>query len=184
MIYSHFLAASCCMPERTRLSKNKCKRLEAFAMRNWQWFWPPQTFYCFARPSLPVILVNRTHCVNILMCLHVCTSVNSHFQISGFFIPNTASTFVNTSFWYAPLCQIANCQKYWAKCIFIRFPWESCLYTRERACSVQNDNVQCKSIQCGSVYTSICQISIIHVTNAKIFNVHQIEKKRISIIFK
>lgn len=37
--------------------------------------------------------------------------------------------------------------------------------------------VQRRSITCGSVYTFICQITIIHVTAAKVFNVHQINKR-------
>lgn len=38
--------------------------------------------------------------------------------------------------------------------------------------------VQHKSIRCGSVYTFLCQIRHIHVTAAKIFNVHWIINKR------
>lgn len=37
--------------------------------------------------------------------------------------------------------------------------------------------VQHRSIKCGSVYTFICQIPNAHVTAAKIFNVHQINKR-------
>lgn len=37
--------------------------------------------------------------------------------------------------------------------------------------------VQHKSAECGSVYTCICQILNIHVAAAKIFNVHQINKR-------
>lgn len=37
--------------------------------------------------------------------------------------------------------------------------------------------VQHKSTECGSVYTCICQILNIHVAAAKIFNVHQINKR-------
>lgn len=37
--------------------------------------------------------------------------------------------------------------------------------------------VQYKSIKCASVYTFICQIPNIHVTAAKIFNVHQMNKR-------
>lgn len=38
-------------------------------------------------------------------------------------------------------------------------------------------HVQHKSIKCGSVHTFICQIPNIHVTAAKIFNEHQINKR-------
>lgn len=59
---------------------------------------------------LPVILVLAFIVCECLL-LHVCTLINPHFQISRFFIPSTAGTLVNSSFWYAFQCQIADCQK-------------------------------------------------------------------------
>lgn len=111
----------------------------------------------------------------VYMCLHVRALINSLFWSSEFFISSPAGTIVNSSFQYAPLCQIANFQNVWPS-VLIKSPEESCLYTCERACSVWDDCVQYKSIKRGSVYKFICQIFIIHVTNAKLFSVHQINK--------
>lgn len=95
----------------------------------------------------------------------------------GVFLLSTAGPLVNSTFWYAPLCLIPVLPKCLTKCVLTNAQDSHVWPCVSEGMLHRVTRVQRKSISCGRVYTFMCQTTNIHVTAAKIFNGHQINKR-------
>lgn len=130
-------------------------------------------FSIFSAPSA-VPLFGPVPPVVLYICTACVTLSNSHVRFPES-PSSSAELAVNPSFWYAPLCLIPDCQMVGPSASSLNVPRQPCmcnLVTGHAPCGMAR--VQRKSIACGSVYPFIRQITIIRVTAAKVFNVHQI----------
>ena len=84
---------------------------------------------------------------------------------------------MNSSFWYAPLCLIPVLPKCLTKCVLTNAQDSHVWPCVSEGMLHRVSRVQRKSISCGRVCTFMCQTTNIHVTAAKIFNGHQINKR-------
>lgn len=98
------------------------------------------------------------------------------FQVSAVFFLSTAGPVVNASFWSVPLMSSSHFAKMFDQVCFNKCPSQPRVpFLVLRVCVMWDD--LCKSLNCGSVCTVICQTPKIHVTAAKIFNGHRINKR-------
>lgn len=159
-------------------------------MRSWQWSWPwfwrlgillclvlfLFCFYCSVRPpamNVPVTLI-------VLYIRAACVNPNKFcFSFLDF------SSEVQLVLLWTHLSGMLLCVWFLIAKMFDQVCFDKCPETAMRIlvkghASCGMTRVQYKSVTCGSVYTFICQIPNIHVTAAKIFNVHQINKRAFS----